>query len=58
MLVIQTVPNWDINVVPAVITRLVPAYQQYRITKWIKRIESSIWPAKVLGSQLSHMAML
>ena len=52
MFVIKSVCQRDIHVIPATVTRLVPAYQQDGIPQGVKRIKRPKRSAKVLCDTL------
>jgi hypothetical protein len=57
VILIETIGQWDMNLVPPIVARFVSPDQQNRMSSRIKGIQSSKWSALVLGAQLSHVRM-
>jgi hypothetical protein len=57
VILIETIGQWAMNLVPPIVARFVSPDQQNRMSSRIKGIQSSKWAALVLGAQLSHVRM-
>lgn len=57
MLIVELVSQRHLLFVPPVISRLVAPDEQERCSPGVKRVQDTVWPASVLDSQLSHVAV-
>jgi len=58
VILIETIGEWNMNLVPPIVARFVSPDQQNRISSRIKGIRRSKWAAMVLGAQLPFLGQL
>src|SRR5262245_38431226 len=57
MLVVEAVRDWNLLLVPAIVSRLVAAQQENAGSSRVERIQHTLRPPLVLNSELSHVAV-